>query len=82
MDEHWDSDDFVVLKINMKNAICLVPRLLYYVFQAMLGMSHVYVVGVNEDQRPLAFLASIHTGSYSLPAEAVFRRSAYNKSIF
>ena len=24
MDEHWDSDDFVVLKIDMKNAFNLV----------------------------------------------------------
>ena len=26
MDEHWDSDDFVVLKIDMKNAFNLVSR--------------------------------------------------------
>ena len=26
MDEHWDSDDFVVLKIDMKNVFNLVSR--------------------------------------------------------
>ena len=26
MDEHWDSDDFVVLKIDMKNAFNLVSQ--------------------------------------------------------
>ena len=60
-------------------AICLVPRLLLLRISCnvrdVARIIRIHVVGVNEGQKPLAFLASIHTGSYSLPAEAVFRRS-------